>query len=87
MKTTIELSDGLFEQAKAVARAQGISLKALIENGLRMAMHPKAPTAAPQWQDLSFHPKPSKAGHLIEPDKWREAANLSPTANSFGGNT
>ncbi len=76
MKTTIELSDGLFEQAKASARAQGMSLKALIEMGLRMAMHPKAPgAAAPEWADLTFHPKPAKAGHLIEPGQWREAAN------------
>jgi hypothetical protein len=33
MKTTIELSDGLFKQAKASARAQGMSFKALIEPG------------------------------------------------------
>jgi hypothetical protein len=78
MKTTIELSDGLFEQAKTVARAQGISLKALIEMGLRMAIHPKAQAAvAPAWQDLTFHPKPAKAGHLIEPSQWRDAANPS----------
>lgn len=76
MKTTIELTDGLFEQAKAAARAQGVSLKALIETGLRMAMYPKAPAAsAPEWADLTFHPKPAKAGHLIEPGQWREAAN------------
>ena len=76
MKTTIELSDGLFEQAKASARAQGMSLKALIEMGLRMAIHPKAPAAAaPAWQDLTFHPELAKTGHLIEPNQWREAAN------------
>jgi hypothetical protein len=78
MKTTIELSDGLLEQAKSAARAQGMSLKALIEMGLRMAIHPKAQAvAAPAWQDLTFHPKPVKAGHLIEPSQWREAANPS----------
>jgi hypothetical protein len=78
MKTTIELTDGLFEQAKASARAQGVSLKALIEMGLRMAMHPKAPAAsAPAWENLTFHPKPGKSGHLMEPDQWREAANPS----------
>jgi hypothetical protein len=76
MKTTIELSDGLFEQAKTAARSQGMSLKALIEMGLRMAIHPKAPEAAtPVWQDLTFHPKPAVAGHLIEPGQWRDAAN------------
>lgn len=78
MKTTIELSDVLFEQAKAAARAQGITLKALIESGLRMAIHPKsAATKQASWPDLTFHPKAALAGHLTEPSQWREAANPS----------
>ena len=76
MKTTVELSDLLFAQAKAAARAQGITLKALIESGLRMAIHPK--NAAPKnaaWPDLTFHPQASEAGNSIAPAQWREAAN------------
>jgi hypothetical protein len=76
MKTTVELSDVLFEQAKAAARAQGITLKTLIESGLRMAIH--ARNAEPKdvtWPDLSFHPEATQLGHLIEPELWREAAN------------
>lgn len=49
MKTTFELSDNLFDQAKA---------------------------AAHEWVNLTFHPSPSQSGHLIEPNQWREAANL-----------
>ena len=75
MKTTVELSDLLFEQAKAAARAQGITLKALIESGLRLAIHNKS--AAPKeaaWPDLTFHPQDSLSGYLVEPEQWREAA-------------
>lgn len=35
MKTTIELPDSLLEEAKRAARAQGTTLRALIEAGLR----------------------------------------------------
>ena len=34
MKTTIKVSDALFEEAKAMARARGITLRELIEAGL-----------------------------------------------------
>jgi hypothetical protein len=79
MKTTIELPQPLFEQAKTAARAQGITLKALIESGLRMAIHPKStPVVQAAWPDLSFHPESTQAGHLIEASQWREAANPTP---------
>jgi len=35
MKTTIELRDGLAHQARQVAREQGVSVRELIEAGLR----------------------------------------------------
>ena len=50
MKTTIELPDELLERSKAVARRENSTLKALIEEGLRMALRarrrkPAAPFA------------------------------------------
>lgn len=76
MKTTIELSDVLMEQAKSAARSQGITLRALIESGLRMALHPKIATATPAvWPDLTFHPSADQSGILMEPSLWRDAAN------------
>jgi hypothetical protein len=76
MKTTVELSDLLFEQAKTAARAQGITLKALIETGLRMAIHPKnAASRNATWPDLTFHPPAIEAGYLVNPTQWRDAVN------------
>jgi hypothetical protein len=38
MKTTIDLSDAAFEEAKRVAAREGTSLRALIEEGLRRVL-------------------------------------------------
>jgi hypothetical protein len=42
MKTTIELPDDLLERGKAAARRENSTLKALIEEGLRMALRARA---------------------------------------------
>ena len=76
MKTTIELSDVLMNQAKSAARLQGITLRALIESGLRMAIHPKnAAVTQVAWPDLTFHPSADQSGSLMEPSQWRDAVN------------
>jgi hypothetical protein len=38
MKTTIELQDALLERSKAVARQENSTLKALVEEGLQLAL-------------------------------------------------
>jgi hypothetical protein len=38
MKTTIELSDALLAEAKKVAASEGITMRTLIEQGLRQAL-------------------------------------------------
>ena len=55
MKTTIDLSDALLLQAKSVARAQGQTLRALMEQGLQMALEQQRKTKAKPhvWKDLS----------------------------------
>ncbi len=54
MKTTVEISDVLFERARAVAKQRGTSLRALIEAGLTNVLNaPKAKAVQPI-RDFSF---------------------------------
>lgn len=38
MKTTIEISDAIVEQAKQLAAAEGVTLRSLVEEGLRRVL-------------------------------------------------
>jgi hypothetical protein len=54
MKTTVEISDMLFDRARAVAKQRGTTLRALIEAGLTSVLSaPKTQTVQPL-QNLSF---------------------------------
>lgn len=55
MKTTIELPDPLFKQAKHYAQAHHITMRALIEQGLRKIMAEKKEDAPFKLRDGSFH--------------------------------
>lgn len=39
MKTTVEISDDLLKRSKRVARAEGKTLRQLLEEGLRLALN------------------------------------------------
>ena len=41
MKTTIEISDELMERSRRLAARQGTTLRALVENGLRLQLNDK----------------------------------------------
>jgi hypothetical protein len=68
MKTTIELPDDLLERSKAVARRENSTLKALIEEGLRLALRARAarkraaPFAVRPFQGNGLTPEFAAAG-------------------------
>ena len=54
MKTTIELPDDLFREAKAIAARRGISLKSLVTNSLRETLA-TGKTAQPDRPWMKFY--------------------------------
>jgi len=45
MKTTLDIADALLDEAREVARARSITLKELVERGLRLALQAESPPA------------------------------------------
>jgi hypothetical protein len=69
MKTTVELPDDLLERSKAVAQRENSTLKALIEEGLRLALRERtrtrkraAPFAVKPFQGDGLSPEFAAAG-------------------------
>ena len=54
MKTTVEIPDPLAEEAKAVARREKTTLRALIETGLRQVLRERRRKARFRLRDASF---------------------------------
>ncbi|NBC47575.1 MAG: type II toxin-antitoxin system VapB family antitoxin [Gammaproteobacteria bacterium] len=54
MKTTIELSDALIEQARRVAHREGATLRALVEEGLQRSLKARRQAAGRQLDFPSY---------------------------------
>jgi hypothetical protein len=54
MKTTVEIPDPLAEEAKAVARREKTTLRALIETGLRQVLRDRRRRSRFRLRDASF---------------------------------
>ena len=54
MKTTIELPDTLIEQARRVAQREGITLRALVEEGLQRSLEARRQVARRQLDFPSY---------------------------------
>ncbi|MGH8908124.1 MAG: DUF2191 domain-containing protein [Egibacteraceae bacterium] len=55
MKTTVELSPALLDEAKRIAREEGTTLRALIEAGLRSELARRQQPQPFALRDASFH--------------------------------
>ncbi len=54
MKTTVEIPDSLAEEAKAIARRENTTLRALIETGLRQVLRDRRSRRRFELRDASF---------------------------------
>lgn len=62
MKTTIELSDGLLAEAKRIAKRDGTTLKALVEQGLHRTIEERKTRRAFTLRDAAVN------GQGVSPD-------------------
>lgn len=75
MKTTVEIADPLFQQAKALAASEGLSFRVLVEEGLRAVVEARTnATSAPfRLRDGSF-----KNGRGLQAGvKWTDLAVMA----------
>ena len=57
MKTTIEIPDAILEQAKEVATGEGVTLRSLVEEGLRRVLEDRQANSEFQLREASFKGK------------------------------
>lgn len=54
MRTSIELSDGLLERARKLAKRRGVTLRALVEEGLRRVLAESGSSPAFRLNDVTY---------------------------------
>lgn len=71
MKTTIDIADSLFQEAKRVAARKGITFRAVVETALRHVIEAERPTTRPfRLRKHTFRGKGLQAG--LSEDAWDE---------------
>jgi hypothetical protein len=75
MKTTIEISDPLLRDARKLAARQGITLRALVERGLRLVVAEGKPSAAFKLRRASFRGSGLRAD--LQGASWEKLRDLA----------
>lgn len=74
MKTTVEISDVLLEEAKSVASREHTTLRALMEEGLREALNKRKPRGAFRLRKASYRGKGLQPG--LSEGSWERVRDL-----------
>jgi hypothetical protein len=74
MKTTIEISDAILEEAKRVAARERTTLRALLEEGLRRALYERRQAADFQLRPCTFRGRGLQAG--VKEGSWDQLRDL-----------
>ncbi len=85
MKTTVEIADPLFHEAKALAAKEGLNFRVLVEAGLRSVLEDRQSAAA---QPFRLRDGAFKGGHGLQPGvNWQDLSALAyeDDAASFKG--
>jgi Bacterial antitoxin of type II TA system, VapB len=77
MKTTLEIDDELYREAKAVASLTGRKMKDLVTEGLRWAIHPESRVARSRSKAAALR---KLASCFAEADNAIKAARRGPPA-------
>jgi hypothetical protein len=74
MKTTIEIAAPVLEEAKRLARQEGVTLRVLVEEGLRTVLATRGSRKGFRLKDAGFKGKGVQPG--VEEGRWSEMRDL-----------
>ena len=68
MKVTVDIADSVLKQAKLVAAREGVTLRSLVEEGLRRVIDARAETTSFKLRDVRYGSGGGAPG--VDPDDW-----------------
>jgi hypothetical protein len=74
MKTTIEIATPVLREAKRLARKEGVTLRVLVEEGLRTVVAARGARQGFHLKDAGFEGKGVRPG--VEEGKWSEIRDV-----------
>jgi hypothetical protein len=75
MKTTVDIAESMLREAKLIAAREGITLRALVEEGLRHVIEERTKaTTGFRMRDMSYGSGGGAPG--VDPDDWMSIKHL-----------
>ncbi|MGB2712043.1 MAG: hypothetical protein WBC33_11050 [Conexibacter sp.] len=80
MKATVDIADSMLKEAKLIAAREGVTLRSLVEEGLRRVIEDRRVAATFTLRDASYGEGGGVPG--IDPDDWMSIKHLARGAGS-----